>query len=139
MMQLNAGKCAACLSWGVSPEFLLWVESHHHCVTWQVHVYFCHCNITLRYLHHLAADAADADALLLQHAVFVWDLDESLILLHSLVSGKYAAACGEQAADGQQLAGLAQQMQRLVLQLADDHLFFKQVRAQGEGGGAGGA
>jgi hypothetical protein len=60
--------------------------------------------------------------------VFVWDLDESLILLHSLVSGSYAAACGEEAADRQQLAGLARQMQRLVLQLADDKLFFQQVR-----------
>jgi hypothetical protein len=69
----------------------------------------------------------------LQHAVFVWDLDESLILLHSLVSGRYAAACGEAAADEQQLAGLARQMQWLVLQLADDHLFFQQVRGGGQG------
>jgi hypothetical protein len=64
----------------------------------------------------------------LQHAVLVWDLDESLILLHSLVSGSYAAACGEEAADRQELAGLARQMQRLVLQLADEQFFFQQVR-----------
>lgn len=73
--------------------------------------------------------------------MFVWDLDESLILLHSLVSGQYAAACGEAAGEAQQLAGLARQMQRLVLSLADEALFFTQVRvarARGWGGGLAG-
>lgn len=62
----------------------------------------------------------------MQHAVFVWDLDESLILLHSLISGQYAAVSGD-VLDGQHLAELARRMQALVMKLADDKLFFHEV------------
>jgi hypothetical protein len=65
----------------------------------------------------------------LQHAVFVWDLDETLVLMHSLVNGKFvaAAAAAGGAVQGSQVSALGRQVQRLVLRLSDDKMFFKEV------------
>lgn len=72
-----------------------------------------------------AWDAVCCCACVVQAVVFVWDLDESLVLLHSLITGSYAAAVG--AADAGRLADLGRHMQALVMKLIDERMHFKQV------------
>jgi hypothetical protein len=66
----------------------------------------------------------------LQHVVFVWDVEGCLLLLHSLVTGEYAAAQGRDAAHG---ASLGRRAQSLLLQLLDDHMHFSKVCARHDG------
>lgn len=63
----------------------------------------------------------------LQHVVFVWDFDETLVPLHSLITGRYAAVTGG-GVDAAKAAALGRQLQGLVVQLSDSHLHFKEVR-----------
>lgn len=72
-----------------------------------------------------------------QHVVFVWDFDEVLVPLHSLITGQYAQLTQAAEEDAAQLADLGRQLQGLVLQLADQKLHFKEVRGPGGGGGGG--
>jgi hypothetical protein len=62
----------------------------------------------------------------LQHVVFVWDFDNALVPLHSLLTGRYAQAAGD-GLDAGSAAALGRKLQALVLQLADAHMHFKQV------------
>jgi hypothetical protein len=62
----------------------------------------------------------------LQHVVFVWDLDEAMLPLHSLITGRYAQAAGG-GLDTESAATLGRKLQALVLQLADAHMHFKEV------------
>lgn len=79
---------------------------------------------------------------MLQHVVFVWDVEDTLVPLHSLITGAYSRAAGAGAGLEQgRAAALGRQLQALVLQLADAHMHFKEVcggfrlgQGQGEGG-----
>lgn len=64
---------------------------------------------------------------LLQHVVFVWDADDTLLPLHSLINGQYSAQAGGGLEAGSTSA-LGRKLQALVLQLADTHMHFKEVR-----------
>ncbi|XP_051892003.1 eyes absent homolog 3-like isoform X4 [Pristis pectinata] len=56
--------------------------------------------------------------------VFVWDLDETIIIFHSLLTGSYAQRFGKDAASALTL-GL--RMEEMIFDLADTHLFFNDL------------
>lgn len=56
--------------------------------------------------------------------VFVWDLDETIIIFHSLLTGSYAQKFGKDPASALTL-GL--QMEEMIFDLADTHLFFNDL------------
>ncbi|KAL5016073.1 hypothetical protein ScPMuIL_005662 [Solemya velum] len=53
--------------------------------------------------------------------VFVWDLDETIIIFHSLLTGTYAQRYGK---DQQTSRSLGMRMEAMIFNLADTHLFF---------------
>lgn len=56
--------------------------------------------------------------------VFVWDLDETIIIFHSLLTGVYAQRYGK---DPQQTVQLGLRMEEMIFNLADTHLFFNDL------------
>lgn len=64
----------------------------------------------------------------MQHVVFVWDFDDVLVPLHSLITGRFSSQAGAGVEAGK-AAALGRQLQGLVLLLADTALHFKEVRA----------
>lgn len=56
--------------------------------------------------------------------VFIWDLDETIILFHSLLTGSYAT---KYVKDGQHLHLLAQKMEDLIFNTADSNFFFNDL------------
>lgn len=53
--------------------------------------------------------------------VFVWDLDETIIVFHSLLTGSYAQKYGK---DPPMAVTLGLRMEEMIFNLADTHLFF---------------
>lgn len=58
--------------------------------------------------------------------VFIWDLDETIIIFHSLLTGSYASKHGK---CQQSLVNVGYKMEELIFKLADTHLFFNEVEA----------
>ncbi|XP_073988806.1 eya transcriptional coactivator and phosphatase 2 isoform X2 [Rhodnius prolixus] len=56
--------------------------------------------------------------------VFIWDLDETIIIFHSLLTGSYASKYNK---DTQVVVQLGFKMEELVFNLADSHFFFNDV------------
>uniref|UniRef100_A0A4W3JDG8 Eyes absent homolog n=1 Tax=Callorhinchus milii TaxID=7868 RepID=A0A4W3JDG8_CALMI len=56
--------------------------------------------------------------------VFVWDLDETIIIFHSLLTGSYAQRFGK---DSSSALTLGLQMEEMIFDLADTHLFFNDL------------
>uniref|UniRef100_A0A3B3WXL4 Eyes absent homolog n=1 Tax=Poecilia mexicana TaxID=48701 RepID=A0A3B3WXL4_9TELE len=56
--------------------------------------------------------------------VFLWDLDETIIIFHSLLTGTYAQKFGK---DPATMLNLGLQMEELIFELADTHLFFNDL------------
>nr|QRF78286.1 Eya [Terebratalia transversa] len=56
--------------------------------------------------------------------VFIWDLDETIIIFHSLLTGTYATRYGK---DPPQSVTLGLRMEELIFNLADTHLFFNDL------------
>lgn len=56
--------------------------------------------------------------------VFVWDLDETIIIFHTLLSGNFAERYKK---DRGQIVQLGLQMENLVFNVADANLFFNDV------------
>ncbi|KAM9385042.1 protein phosphatase EYA3 [Pholidichthys leucotaenia] len=56
--------------------------------------------------------------------VFLWDLDETIIIFHSLLTGSYAQKFGK---DPATVLNLGLQMEELIFELADTHLFFNDL------------
>ncbi|XP_041359207.1 eyes absent homolog 1-like isoform X2 [Gigantopelta aegis] len=56
--------------------------------------------------------------------VFVWDLDETIIIFHSLLTGTYAQ---RYAKDPQSSVSLGLRMEEMIFNLADTHLFFNDL------------
>ncbi|XP_034401037.1 eyes absent homolog 3 isoform X1 [Cyclopterus lumpus] len=56
--------------------------------------------------------------------IFLWDLDETIIIFHSLLTGSYAQKFGKDAAT---VLNLGLQMEELIFELADTHLFFNDL------------
>ncbi|XP_078486913.1 protein phosphatase EYA4 isoform X1 [Ciona intestinalis] len=56
--------------------------------------------------------------------VFVWDLDETIIIFHSLLTSSYAQRYGK---DASSTCALGLRMEELIFNLADNHLFFNDL------------
>uniref|UniRef100_A0A4W3JMZ8 Eyes absent homolog n=1 Tax=Callorhinchus milii TaxID=7868 RepID=A0A4W3JMZ8_CALMI len=56
--------------------------------------------------------------------VFVWDLDETIIIFHSLLTGSYAQKFGK---DPPMAVTLGLRMEEMIFNLADTHLFFNDL------------
>ncbi|XP_066990956.1 eyes absent homolog 2 [Anabrus simplex] len=56
--------------------------------------------------------------------VFIWDLDETIIIFHSMLTGSYATRFGK---DPQTVVQLGFRMEEMVFNLADTHLFFNDI------------
>ncbi|XP_063041747.1 eyes absent homolog 3 isoform X1 [Engraulis encrasicolus] len=56
--------------------------------------------------------------------VFLWDLDETIIIFHSLLTGTFAQKFGK---DPTTVLNLGLQMEELIFELADTHLFFNDL------------
>jgi eyes absent family protein 1 len=56
--------------------------------------------------------------------VFIWDLDETIIIFHSLLTGTYAAKYQK---DAQSVVQLGLKMEEMVFNLADAHFFFNDI------------
>uniref|UniRef100_A0A8C1S4M8 Eyes absent homolog n=1 Tax=Cyprinus carpio TaxID=7962 RepID=A0A8C1S4M8_CYPCA len=56
--------------------------------------------------------------------VFVWDLDETIIVFHSLLTGSYAQKYGK---DPPLAVTLGLRMEEMIFNLADTHLFFNDL------------
>lgn len=59
--------------------------------------------------------------------VYVWDMDETLVLLNSLLKSTYAAAF-DGLKDVQKGVELGRMWENLILQLCDDYFFYEQVK-----------
>ncbi|XP_017162877.1 protein phosphatase EYA3 [Poecilia reticulata] len=59
--------------------------------------------------------------------VFLWDLDETIIIFHSLLTGTYAQKFGK---DPATMLNLGLQMEELIFELADTHLFFNDLEVR---------
>lgn len=56
--------------------------------------------------------------------VFIWDLDETIIIFHSLLTGSYATKYHK---DAQNVIQLGFKMEEMVFNLADTHFFFNDI------------
>ncbi|CAH1774844.1 unnamed protein product, partial [Owenia fusiformis] len=56
--------------------------------------------------------------------VFVWDLDETIIIFHSLLTGAYSQRYGK---DPPSAVSLGLRMEEMIFNLADTHLFFNDL------------
>ncbi|KAG9283232.1 hypothetical protein AMEX_G1982 [Astyanax mexicanus] len=56
--------------------------------------------------------------------VFIWDLDETIIVFHSLLTGSYANRYGR---DPPTSVSLGLRMEEMIFNLADTHLFFNDL------------
>ncbi|XP_050734327.1 eyes absent homolog 2-like isoform X2 [Eriocheir sinensis] len=56
--------------------------------------------------------------------VYIWDLDETIIIFHSLLTGTYARTFGKDTANAVQLG---YHMEKLIFDLADTHFFFNDL------------
>ncbi|KAM4026552.1 protein phosphatase EYA1 isoform 2-T5 [Anomaloglossus baeobatrachus] len=56
--------------------------------------------------------------------VFIWDLDETIIVFHSLLTGSYANRYGR---DPPSSVSLGLRMEEMIFNLADTHLFFNDL------------
>ncbi|XP_061609427.1 eyes absent homolog 4 isoform X3 [Phyllopteryx taeniolatus] len=56
--------------------------------------------------------------------VFVWDLDETIIVFHSLLTGSYSQKYGK---DPPMAVTLGLRMEEMIFNLADSHLFFNDL------------
>ncbi|XP_065200243.1 eyes absent homolog 2 isoform X2 [Planococcus citri] len=56
--------------------------------------------------------------------IFIWDLDETIIIFHSLLTGVFADRYGR---DTQSTIHLGFRMEELIFNLADNHLFFNDI------------
>ncbi|XP_039367227.1 eyes absent homolog 3 isoform X3 [Mauremys reevesii] len=69
---------------------------------------------------------ADASSLLDSELerVFLWDLDETIIIFHSLLTGSYAQKYGK---DPTLVIGSGLTMEEMIFEVADTHLFFNDL------------
>ncbi|KAM8975763.1 protein phosphatase EYA3 isoform 2-T2 [Pelodytes ibericus] len=56
--------------------------------------------------------------------VFLWDLDETIIIFHSLLTGSYAQKYGK---DPTLVVGSGLAMEEMIFEVADTHLFFNDL------------
>ncbi len=59
--------------------------------------------------------------------VLIWDLDETLVVFNSLLTGSWAAAHG---LDRSTFSPLGERWERAILDISDKHFLYEQVRAK---------
>lgn len=69
-------------------------------------------------------ETALADNVKTPERVFIWDLDETIIIFHSLLTGSYAKTYSK---DPHQLVQYGYRMEELIFNMADTHFFFNDV------------
>ncbi|KAJ7341949.1 hypothetical protein JRQ81_008011, partial [Phrynocephalus forsythii] len=74
-------------------------------------------------LFHLFRNAGCHHKLMIE-LFFVWDLDETIIVFHSLLTGSYAQKYGK---DPPVAVTLGLRMEEMIFNLADTHLFFNDL------------
>lgn len=63
--------------------------------------------------------------------VYIWDMDETLILLKSLLDGTYVQAFGG-SKDSRKGIEIGKVWERQILQVCDDHFFYEQIEDYNE-------
>jgi eyes absent family protein 1 len=58
--------------------------------------------------------------------VYIWDMDETLILLKSLLDGSYAGAF-DGLKDHDKSVDIGKRWENLILELCDEHFFYEEV------------
>lgn len=58
--------------------------------------------------------------------VFIWDLDETIIIFHSLITGSFA---NRNSKDPMRMNYLATSMEELIFNMADHHFFFNDIES----------
>lgn len=59
--------------------------------------------------------------------MFIWDLDETIIIFHTLLTGDYGAQYGK---DLSSLKELGVRMEEMIFNLADIHFFFNDLEVR---------
>ncbi|XP_032233587.1 eyes absent homolog 1 isoform X2 [Nematostella vectensis] len=59
-----------------------------------------------------------------QQRIFIWDLDETIIIFHSLLTGLFATKFGK---DSPSSVALGLRMEEMIFNLADTHMFFNDL------------
>lgn len=59
--------------------------------------------------------------------IFIWDLDETILVFHSLLTGQYST---KHRKDPALLAQVAYRMEEMIFNLADTHFFFNDVEVK---------
>jgi len=59
--------------------------------------------------------------------IFIWDLDETIVVFHSLLTGQFAT---KHRKDPNLLAQAAYRMEEMIFNLADTHFFFNDVEVK---------
>lgn len=83
-----------------------------------------------RRLHSSATDGVEAEGLKKSGpaVVWVWDLDETLIIFQSLLTGKYADLEGMDEKRKEEGLKLGEKWEKLILDVSDTNMFFERVR-----------
>uniref|UniRef100_A0A8C1ZE49 Eyes absent homolog n=1 Tax=Cyprinus carpio TaxID=7962 RepID=A0A8C1ZE49_CYPCA len=82
------------------------------------------CNFTINLLTYLELFVTNIRNSFFSQRVFLWDLDETIIIFHSLLTGSFAQKFGK---DPATVLNLGLQMEELIFELADTHLFFNDL------------
>lgn len=80
-------------------------------------------NMTVKNRGKRKADASSSQDSELER-VFLWDLDETIIIFHSLLTGSYAQKYGK---DPTVVIGSGLTMEEMIFEVADTHLFFNDL------------
>ncbi|KAH0503025.1 Eyes absent-like protein 3 [Microtus ochrogaster] len=80
-------------------------------------------NMTVKNRGKRKADAGSSQDSELER-VFLWDLDETIIIFHSLLTGSYAQKYGK---DPTVVIGSGLTMEEMIFEVADTHLFFNDL------------
>ncbi|XP_075149162.1 eya transcriptional coactivator and phosphatase 2 isoform X2 [Haematobia irritans] len=70
------------------------------------------------------SDTPNSEAVKPPERVFIWDLDETIIIFHTLLSGSFASRYTK---DHSALMTIAFRMEEMVFNLADTHFFFNEI------------
>ncbi|XP_067621438.1 developmental protein eyes absent-like isoform X2 [Eurosta solidaginis] len=70
------------------------------------------------------SDTPNSDAVKPPERVFIWDLDETIIIFHTLLSGSFA---NRYTKDQSTLLTIAFRMEEMVFNMADTHFFFNEI------------
>ncbi|KAM7352084.1 eya transcriptional coactivator and phosphatase 2 isoform 2-T2 [Cochliomyia hominivorax] len=70
------------------------------------------------------SDTPNSEAAKPPERVFIWDLDETIIIFHTLLSGSFASRYTK---DHSALMTIAFRMEEMVFNLADTHFFFNEI------------